>query len=89
MGRTCVTYSGKRNTYRVLVGKSEGKRPLVETRHKWEDNVKIYVKEIDWDVVDWINVAGDRDKWWHVVNMVVAQNAGTVTNQGTSSCSRQ
>ena len=43
--------------------------------------------------MDWINVAQDREKWWHVVNMVVnlqvAQNAGSVTNQGTISCSRQ
>jgi len=75
------------------VGKPEGKRPLVEPRHKWEDNIKMYVKEIDWDVMDWINVAQVRDKWWHVMNMVVnlqvAQNAGSVTIQGTISCSRQ
>jgi hypothetical protein len=81
------------NTQRVLVGKSDGKGPLVEPRHKWEDNIKLYIKEIDLDVMDWINVAQDRDKWWHVVNMVmnlqVAQNAGSVTNQGTISCSRQ
>jgi hypothetical protein len=37
---SCVTYSGNRNRYRVLVGK----RPLVEPRHKWEDNIKMYVK---------------------------------------------
>ena len=75
------------------MGKPEGKRPLVEPRHKWEDNIKMYVKEIDWDVMDWINVAQDRDKWWHVVNTVVnrrvAQNAGSVTVQRTISCSRQ
>ena len=43
--------------------------------------------------MDWIDVAQDRDKWWHVVNMVmnlqVAQNVGSVTVQGTISCSRQ
>jgi hypothetical protein len=93
MGRACVTYSGKRNIYRILVGKSEGTRPLVEPRHKWEDNIKMYVKEIDWDGMDWINMVQDRDKCWHVVNMVVnlqvAQNASSVTNQGTISCSRQ
>jgi len=53
----------------------------------------MYVKEIDLDVLDWINVAQDRDKWWHVVNKAVnvqvAQNAGgSVTNQGTISCPR-
>jgi len=53
------------------VGKPEGERPLVEPRHKWEDDIKKYVKEIDWDVMDWINVAQDRNKWWHVVNLVV------------------
>jgi hypothetical protein len=93
VGRACVTCSGKRNAYRVLLGKSEGKRPLVEPRHKWKNNIRVCVKEIDWDGVDWINVAQDRGKWWHVVNMVVnlqvAQNAGSVTNHRTISCSRQ
>jgi hypothetical protein len=58
---------GREIHHRVLVGKSEGKRPLVEPRHKWEDNTKMHVKEVDWDGMDWINVAQDRDKWWYVV----------------------
>ena len=51
------------------------------------------VTEIYWDGMNCINVAQDRDKWWYVMNMVlnlqVPQNVGSVTNQGTISCSRQ
>jgi hypothetical protein len=47
----------KRNAYRVLVGKTEGKRPLGRWRHKWEDNIKIYFREIEWSGMDWIDLA--------------------------------
>jgi hypothetical protein len=49
---------GMRNAYRILVGRSEGKRPLVTTRHMWEDYIKMDVDEIGCEVVDWINVTG-------------------------------
>jgi hypothetical protein len=44
----------KRNAYRTLVGKPEGKRPLVRSRLKWVDNIKMDFREIGWDGVDWI-----------------------------------
>jgi len=47
----------KRNAYRVLVGKAEGKTPIERPRCKWEDNIKIYVEEIRLEAVDWINLA--------------------------------
>jgi hypothetical protein len=53
----------KRNAYRVLVGKSEGKRPLGRTRRRWVDNIKINLREIKWDGMDWIHLAQDRDQW--------------------------
>jgi hypothetical protein len=50
----------------ILVGKSEG-RP----RHKWEDNIKMDLKEVGYEGVDWIQLAQDRYQWWAFVNMVM------------------
>jgi hypothetical protein len=52
----------KRNAYRILVGKPEGKRPLGRPRRRWVDNIKIYLREIRWDGMDWINLAQDRNQ---------------------------
>jgi hypothetical protein len=57
-----------RNVYRILVGKPEGKRPLGRPRRKWVDNIKIDLREIRWDGMDWIDLAQDRDQWWALVN---------------------
>jgi hypothetical protein len=48
---------------RILVGKPEGKRPLGRQGRRWVDNIKIDLSEIEWDGVDWIDTAQDRDKW--------------------------
>ncbi|KAJ4432555.1 hypothetical protein ANN_21178 [Periplaneta americana] len=50
-----------RNAYRVLVGRPEGKRPLGRPRRRWEDNIKMYLREVGYDDRDWINLARDRD----------------------------
>jgi hypothetical protein len=50
----------KRNAYRILVRKPEEKRPLGRPRRKWVDNVKMDLREIGWDVVDWIDLAQNR-----------------------------
>jgi hypothetical protein len=52
----------KRNSYRIWVGKPEGKRPLGRPRHKWVDNVEIDLSERGWDGMDWIDLAQDRDQ---------------------------
>jgi hypothetical protein len=52
----------KRNVYRLLVGKPEGKSPLGRPRHRWVDNIKMDLLEICWGSVDWIGLAQDRDK---------------------------
>ncbi|KAJ4426630.1 hypothetical protein ANN_26428 [Periplaneta americana] len=52
-----------RNAYRVLVGRPEGKRPLGRPRRRWEDNIKIDLREVVYDDRDWINLAQDRDRW--------------------------
>jgi hypothetical protein len=61
----------KRNVYRILVGKPEGKRPLGRPRHRWVDNIKMDLREIGWDGVDWIDMAQDRDQWRALVNTVL------------------
>jgi hypothetical protein len=50
MGRACSTHGEKRNAYRILVGKSEGKRQLGRPRRRWEDNIKMDLREIGWVV---------------------------------------
>jgi hypothetical protein len=61
----------KRNAYRLLVGKPEGKRPLGRPRHRWVDNIKIDLLEIGLGSVDWIGLAQDRNKWRPLVNVVM------------------
>jgi hypothetical protein len=60
-----------RNAYRILVGKPEGKRPLGRPRRRWVDNIKMDLREIGWDGVDWIELAQDRDQWRALVNTVM------------------
>jgi hypothetical protein len=61
----------KRNAYRSLVGKPEGKRPLRRPRRKWENNIKMDLREIIWGGMDWIDLAQDMDQWRAVVNRVM------------------
>jgi hypothetical protein len=69
-----------RNAYRILVGKPEGKRPLGRPRRKWVENIKIDLREVGWDDVDWIDLAQDTDQWrallYTVMNLRVPYNAG-------------
>jgi hypothetical protein len=51
----------RRNAYRILVGKPDGKRPLGKPRRKGVDNIKIDLREVGWDGRDWIDLAQDRD----------------------------
>jgi hypothetical protein len=60
----------KRNVYRFLVGKPEGKRPLGRPRRRWIDN-KMDLLEIGVNVVDWIGLAHDRYRWRALVNSVM------------------
>jgi hypothetical protein len=60
-----------KNTYRVLVGKPEGKRPLERPRYRWEDGIKMDLREIGCGGGGWIHLAEDRDCWWGLVNAVM------------------
>jgi hypothetical protein len=61
----------KRNVYRLLVGKPEGKRPLGRPRRRWIDNIKMDLLERGSSVVDWIGLAQDRYRWRALVNSVM------------------
>ena len=59
MSGACSTYRG---VYRVLVGKHGGKRPLGGPRPRWEDNIKMDLQEVGCGVMEWIEMAQDRDR---------------------------
>jgi hypothetical protein len=61
----------KRNVYRLLAGKPEGKRPLGRPRRRWMNNIKMGLLEIGVNVVDWIGLAQDRYRWRALVNSVM------------------
>jgi hypothetical protein len=66
-----VRMGEKRNAYRLLVRKPEGKRPLGRPRRRWIDNIKMYLLELGLIVVDWIGLAQDRYRWRALVNSVM------------------
>jgi hypothetical protein len=67
----CVSIGERRNMYRVLVGKTEEKRPLERPRRRWEDGIKMNLGETDWGGVEWVHLAHDRDHWRAFVNAVM------------------
>jgi hypothetical protein len=75
----------KRNAYRILVGRPEGKRPLGSPRRRWVDNIKTDLRGIGWDGMDWIDPAQDRDQWRALVNTVM--NLWVPLNAEFLSCS--
>jgi len=67
-----VAYMGeRRGVYRVLVGKPEGKKPLVRPRRRWEDNIKMDLQEVGCGDMDWMELAQDRERWRALVNAVM------------------
>jgi hypothetical protein len=53
------------------VGKPKGKTPLGKPRHRWVGNIKLYLRDIGWNGMDWIDLAQDRDQWRTLVNTVM------------------
>ena len=73
----CTAWAGhvahmgeRRDTYRALVEKLEGKRPLGRPRRRWEDNIKMNLQEVGGGCRDWMELAKDRESWRALVNMV-------------------
>ena len=71
MGGYVARMGERRGVYRVLVGKSEGKRPLGRLRRRWDDNIKIDIQEVGCRGMDWIEPAQDRDRWRALVNAIM------------------
>jgi hypothetical protein len=61
----------KRNAYRLLVGKPEGKRALGRLRRRWVDNIRMDLGKVGWSDVDWIGLAKNRNRWRALVNSVL------------------
>jgi hypothetical protein len=61
----------KRNAYRLLVGKPEGKRLLGRPMSRWVDNIRMYLGEVGWGDVDWIGLAKNRNRWRALVNWIL------------------
>jgi hypothetical protein len=74
------------NVYRILVGKPEGKRPLGRPRPRWEDNIRMDLREIGWGGMDWIDLAQDRDQWTALVNTVMNHRVRQNVGKFLSSC---
>jgi hypothetical protein len=61
----------KRNAYRLLVGKPEGRRPLGRPKRRWVDNIRMDLGEVGYGNVDWIGLAQDSNRWGALVNSVL------------------
>jgi hypothetical protein len=61
----------RKNAYRLLVGKPEGKRPLRRPRRRRVNNIRMNLGEVGWGDVDWIGLAKDRNRWRALVNSVL------------------
>jgi hypothetical protein len=71
VGGTCGTHGEGRGVYSVLVGRPEVKRTLGRAKHRWEDNIKMDLREIAIDRANWIRLAEDRVRWRAFVNTVM------------------
>jgi hypothetical protein len=69
MGRECSTHG--LHEYKISVGKSGDKRPLGRPRSRWEDDIRMDLIEIGWEILDWMHLAQDWDQWWVLVNTIM------------------
>jgi hypothetical protein len=72
----------KRGAYRILVGRSEGRRPLGRPRRRWEDNIKMDLRQVGWVGMNGIELAQDRDRWRDLVKVLM--NSGFHKMRGIS-----
>jgi hypothetical protein len=81
-----VTRMEKKDAYRILLGKPEGKRRLGRPRRRWMDNIKMDLWEIGWGGLDWIDLAQERDQWRAVVNTILNLRVPQGVGKFLSSC---
>jgi hypothetical protein len=60
-----------KNAYKIMVGKPKRKRSLRRPRCRWEDNIRIDLREIGWEGLDWIHLSQNRDQWRALMNKVM------------------
>jgi hypothetical protein len=71
MDRACSTDGRDEKCINILVEKPEGKRPLGRPRRRWEHNIRMDLREIRWEGVDWMHLAQDRDQWRTLVSTIM------------------
>jgi hypothetical protein len=71
MGGACGVHGGGEECIQNLVGRPEGRRALGRSRRRWEDNIKMDLREITFVDVNWIHLAQDRDRWRDLMNTVM------------------
>jgi len=71
MGGAWRTYGGEERGIAKFYREIEGKRPLGRPRHRWEDNIKIYLQAWGGGSMDGIDLAQEKDRWWALVNAVI------------------
>jgi hypothetical protein len=71
MGEHVARMGVIRNANSVLVGKPERKRPLGRPRSRWEDNIRMDLREMEWEGVNWMHLAQARDQWQVLVNTIM------------------
>jgi len=71
MGWVCGAYGLGEGVYRVLVGKSEVRRPLGRPRRRWVESIRMDLQEVGCGYIAWIGLAQNRDRWRTLVNAVM------------------
>jgi hypothetical protein len=71
MDRSCSTHGRDQKCVEIFVEKSEGKRSLGRPRHKWKNNIRMDLREIEWGVMNWIHLVQGRNQCWALVNKVM------------------
>jgi hypothetical protein len=67
----CNKHGGEEDCKQGFGGNPEGKRPLGRPRYRWEDNIKMSLREIGCGSIDWIDLDQERDQWWALINAVI------------------
>jgi hypothetical protein len=78
----CTTNGVKRNAYRVLMGRPDGKEPRGIHRSKWKDNIKMYLRQCE--SVSWLTLAQNKDHWWTCVKTVKKKHSVCIKYRATA-----